>query len=119
MGFEDLNTALALGDAVAAVSAVTADEREVVAVVLQMLQGKSIRLGGAQRTIGSSQPRPVESLFDDFSEAVRQQDRAGFDRLFDRCFGLVYALAWRLTGDRLRSEAITADILRDVVIESL
>jgi hypothetical protein len=85
MGFEDLNTAPTLGDAVAAVSAVTADER----------------------------------LFDEFAEAVRQQDRAGFDRLFDRCFGQVYAMAWRLTGDRLRSEAITTDILRDVVIEAL
>jgi len=119
MGFEDLDTAPTLGDAVAAVSAVTADEREVVAVVLHMLQGKSIRLGGAQRTIGSSQPRPVERLFDELAEAVRQQDRAGFDRLFDRCFGQVYALAWRLTGDRRRSEAITTDILRDVVIKAL
>ena len=46
-GFEDQNTVLTLGDAVAAVSAVTADEREVVAVVLHMLRRASIRLLGA------------------------------------------------------------------------
>ena len=46
-GFQDQNTVLTLGDAVAAVSAVTADEREVVAVVLEMLRRESIRFLGA------------------------------------------------------------------------
>jgi len=45
--FQGQNTVLTLGDAVAAVSAVTANEREVVAVVLHMLRRQSIRLVGA------------------------------------------------------------------------
>jgi hypothetical protein len=56
-GFQDQSTVLTLGDAVAAVSAVTADEREVVAVVLHMLRRESIRFLGAApfltRHIGS------------------------------------------------------------------
>ena len=46
-GFQDQNTVLTLGDAVAAVSAVTADEREVVAVVLHLFRSESIRFLGA------------------------------------------------------------------------
>lgn len=46
-GFAAQNTVLTLGDAIAAVSAVAADEREVVAVVQHMLQRRSIRLVGA------------------------------------------------------------------------
>jgi hypothetical protein len=46
-GFPDQNIVLTLGDAVAAVSAVTANEREVVAVVLHMLRSESIRFLGA------------------------------------------------------------------------
>ena len=118
LGLEDPNTALTLGEAVAAVSAVTADERKVVAVVLHMLQGKPIRLDGASRTIGTQYP-PIEPLFDELAEAALQQDRAEFDRLFDCCFDRVYAMAWRVTGDRGRSEAITTHILSEVVIETL
>jgi hypothetical protein len=40
------NPGLTLGDAVAAVSSLTSDEREVVAVVLRMLRRHSIRLAG-------------------------------------------------------------------------
>jgi hypothetical protein len=40
---------MTLGDAIAAVSAVAADEREVVAVVQHMLRRRSIRLVGAAR----------------------------------------------------------------------
>ena len=46
-GFEDQDTVLTLGDAIDAVSAVTADEREVVAVVLHMLRRGLIRFLGA------------------------------------------------------------------------
>ncbi|HEY8154017.1 MAG TPA: hypothetical protein VII72_07820 [Myxococcota bacterium] len=47
-GWNEQNAVLTLGDAVAAVSAVTTDEREVVAVVLHMLERRAIRLvGGA------------------------------------------------------------------------
>ena len=42
-GFQEQNTVLTFGDVVAAVSAVTSDEREVVAVVLHMLRRESIR----------------------------------------------------------------------------
>lgn len=48
------NATLTLGDAIAAVSAVVADEREVVAVVLHMLQSRSIRLVGAA-------PAPIQT----------------------------------------------------------
>ncbi len=41
------NSVLTLGDAIAAISAVAADEREVVAVVQHMLNCRSIRLVGA------------------------------------------------------------------------
>jgi hypothetical protein len=47
-GFQGANRGLTLGDAVAAVSAVTSDEREVVAVVLHMLRRQSIRLASAR-----------------------------------------------------------------------
>lgn len=40
------NTVLTLGDAIAAVSAVAADERELVAVVQHMLRRRAIRLVG-------------------------------------------------------------------------
>jgi len=45
-GFQDQNSVLTLGDAVAAVSAVTADDHEVVAVIMHMLQRESIRFCG-------------------------------------------------------------------------
>ncbi len=46
-GFQDPDTILTLGDAVAAVSTITADEREVVAIVRHMLRRGLIRFLGA------------------------------------------------------------------------
>lgn len=54
--FQTQNSGLTLGDAVAAVSAVTADEREVVAVVLHMLRRQSIRLAGTRPFLHRSAP---------------------------------------------------------------
>jgi hypothetical protein len=54
---------LTLADAVAAVSAITADEREVVAVVRHMLRSQSIRLVG---------PEPAPT-------AVRSASAAGYE----------------------------------------
>ena len=51
------------------------------------------------------------------AQAARRNDRASFDRLFDCCFGWVYAVAWRVTGDAARAEAITAQVLRQAVID--
>jgi hypothetical protein len=45
--FAARNAVVTLGDAIAAVSAIAADEREVVAVVQHMLRRRSIRLAGA------------------------------------------------------------------------
>jgi hypothetical protein len=45
--FAARDAVMTLGDAIAAVSAVAADEREVVAVVQHMLRRRSIRLVGA------------------------------------------------------------------------
>ena len=50
-GLQDQNTVLTLGDAVVAVSEITNDASEVVAIVLHLLQRQSIRLVG---------PAPVE-----------------------------------------------------------
>ena len=58
-GFQDQDTVLTLGDAVAAVSAVTADEREVVAVVLHMLRRASIRFLGAAPSLTRLTPPSV------------------------------------------------------------
>ena len=54
-GFQDQNTVLTFGDVVAAVSAVTSDEREVVAVVLHMLRRQTIRLVNAMRVPAATQ----------------------------------------------------------------
>jgi len=42
-GFQDQNAVLTLGDVVAVVSAIAADEREIAAVVLHILRRESIR----------------------------------------------------------------------------
>jgi hypothetical protein len=73
--FQRQNSGLTLGDAVAAVSAVTADEREVVAVVLHMLQRQSIRLACAPPL----QPGPAPAL-SDRGVAQRPAGRAGMSR---------------------------------------
>jgi hypothetical protein len=48
------NAVLTLGDAVAAVSSLTPDEREVVAVVLHMLRRHSIRLAAERPQLRSA-----------------------------------------------------------------
>jgi hypothetical protein len=53
-----------------------------------------------------------------WAQAARRNDRETFDRLFVCCFGWVYAVAWRVTQDPARAEAITAYVLREAVIES-
>ena len=60
-GLRGPNMVLTLGDAVAAVSAVTTDEREVVPVVLHMLRRRSIRLIGAARFNRDQPPRGTEA----------------------------------------------------------
>lgn len=62
-GFQRQNSGLTLGDAVAAVSAVTADEREVVAVVLHMLRYQSIRLACARPLLHRPAPAPSDRVF--------------------------------------------------------
>lgn len=64
-----------------------------------------------QRTTRRSLPRRRQLLLDQLVEAGRQDDLAEFDRIFDRCFERVYGLAWRVTRERARAEAITAHIL--------
>lgn len=72
----------------------------------------------AHASISSTQPWPLQPLFDQLTQAAREDDRAEFDRLFDCCFGWVYAIAWRLTGDQARAEAITTQILCDAMNEA-
>jgi hypothetical protein len=52
--FHEKTPVLTLGDAVAAVSSLTSDEREVVAVVLSMLRRHSIRLAGERPQLDSA-----------------------------------------------------------------
>ena len=74
--------------------------------------------GDLQRTPRRIRPRRRRLLLDQLVEAARQDDLTEFDRIFDRCFGRVYALAWRVTQDRARAEAITAHILCEAAIEA-
>ena len=72
---------------------------------------------GAQPSIGI-QPRlrPLQPLFRQLAAAARRDDRAEFDRLFEGCFGRVYAVAWRVTGDHAQAEAVTEHILYEAMI---
>ncbi len=63
----------------------------------------------------NTQPWPLQPLFDSLALAARQNDRAAFDLLFDCCFDWVYAVAWRITRDAARSEAITDEVLRQAI----
>lgn len=74
-GFQRQNSVLTLGDAVAAVSAVTADEREVVAVVLHMLRRQSIRLACARPLLHRPGPALADRGF-----AQRPARGAGMNR---------------------------------------
>jgi hypothetical protein len=88
-------------------------------MMLRSLAGKEIMmLSAAPVTVGNTQPWPLQPLLDSMAQAARRNDRASFDRLFDCCFGWVYAVAWRVTGDAARAEAITAQVLRKAVIEA-
>jgi DNA-directed RNA polymerase specialized sigma24 family protein len=57
-------------------------------------------------------------LLERLVEAVWQDDRAEFDRLFDRCFGQIYGVAWRVTRDRARAEILAARILCEATIRA-
>jgi hypothetical protein len=67
----------------------------------------------------SAQPWPLHPLLEQLAQAARDGDQAKFDRLFDCCFDWVYALAWRVTRDRQRSEAITTQVLSEAVSEAI
>jgi hypothetical protein len=67
---------------------------------------------------GSAQPWPLHPLLEQLAQAARGGDQAEFDRLFDCCFGWVYAIAWRVTRDHKRSEAITSHVLCEAVAEA-
>lgn len=70
------------------------------------------------RSTRRTQLRRRQLLLDQLVEAARLDDLAEFDRIFDRCFGRVYAIAWHVTRDRARAEAITAHILCEAGIEA-
>ncbi len=72
---------------------------------------------GLQRTTRSTRPRRRHRLLERLAAAARLDDRAEFDRIFDLSFERVYAIAWRLTGDRARAEAITAHVLSEAVVQ--
>ena len=71
-----------------------------------------------QEATRSPGPRRHPLLLERLAEAARQGDRPEFDRLFDRCFERVYAIAWRVAGDRARAEAITTHILCEAALEA-
>lgn len=75
-------------------------------------------VSASPRDIASTRPWPLSPLFDSMVQAARRNDRATFDRLFDCCFECVYAVAWRITHDAARAEAITAHVLRGAMIKA-
>jgi hypothetical protein len=74
------------------------------------------RASGLQQPTRSTGPRRRERLLGRLAAAARQDDRVEFDRIFDLNFERVYAIAWRVTRDRARSEAITAHVMSEAVI---
>jgi DNA-directed RNA polymerase specialized sigma24 family protein len=71
-----------------------------------------------ERAVRTSHPWPLHVLFAELAQAARNDDRAGFDRLFDCCFEWVYAVAWRVTRDRARAQAITEEVLSQAMAEA-
>ena len=67
----------------------------------------------------SAQCWPLHSLFEQLAQAAREGDQAKFDRTFDCCFDWVYAIAWRVTRDRKRAEAITQHVLFEAMAEAV
>jgi hypothetical protein len=53
---------------------------------------------------------PGADVPDELMRAVWRGDEATFDRLFDAWFAVLYAAAWRETGDRARAEALTREM---------
>lgn len=43
--------------------------------------------------------------------AARDGDKSAFDHVFDQGFDAIYALCWRLTGDRIQAEKLTENVL--------
>jgi hypothetical protein len=70
------------------------------------------------RVTESTLPWPLSPLLASMAQAARRNDRETFDRLFDCCFEWAYAVAWRVTHDVGRAEAITAYVLREAMNES-
>ena len=56
-----------------------------------------------RRTAGADVPGEL-------MRAAWRGDEATFDRLFDAWFAVLYAAAWRRTGDRARAEALTREM---------
>ena len=70
------------------------------------------------------QPRPgtprrgdvlSSPLIEALVQAARAGDRARFDECFDHCFEQLWAHAFRTTGDAKKAEALTEQILFDVI----
>lgn len=58
----------------------------------------------------SRQRAPGVDVPDELMRAVWRGDEETFDRLFDAWFAVLYASAWRRTGDRARAEALTREM---------
>jgi hypothetical protein len=71
---------------------------------------------GLQQATRGTRPRRRHRLLERLAAAARLDDRPEFDRIFDLSFERVYAIAWRVTGDRARAEAITAYVLSEAVV---
>jgi hypothetical protein len=63
---------------------------------------------------GSPSERPAPTSVERVRAALRAArdgDKQAFDQIFDRCFDAIYALAWKLSGDRARAERLTENAL--------
>lgn len=63
-----------------------------------------------QETHRPGQHAPSVRVADELMRAAWSGDENTFDRLFDAWFAVLYAAAWRRTGDRAGAEALTREM---------
>jgi hypothetical protein len=74
---------------------------------------KSTQLSGAAESGAAAELR--SALFEELVQAAHDGDRSRFDACFDACFARLYAVAWRATQDQRRAEAMTEELMLELV----
>lgn len=63
---------------------------------------------------GAGKPAPRKTLSRETLEAARRRDPDALGELYDHCFGQVYSLAYRLTGDHAAAQDVSQDVFLKV-----